>query len=189
MDIDDLVCFYDEENDCYRYSELKEQYLKHNFNLCNHIYTNGLTLRDSYISANMEVSKQIYANCDDIILKRIVTIGFKELLKNYIELRESNINDEMIKRYDLEHPIFKEAYELIGVNGISTCNYVESAIQELIYAKSDKTLNLLYNEFYKIVGDGNFIDNKTAKNIINSIYTKHKIKSGKSSVTVLNGCK
>lgn len=189
MDIDDLVCFYDEEKDCYLYSELKEQYLKHNFNLCNHIYTNGLTLRESYKNANLETSNQVYANCDEVVLKRIVTVGFKELLKNYIELREANTDDEILKRYELEHPIFEEAYELIGVNGISTCNYVESAIQELIYAKSDKTLSLLYNEFFKIVGENKFISNKDAKEVIKSIYTKHKIKSGKSTVTVLNGCK
>jgi len=189
MDIDDLVCFYDEETDCYIYSELKEEYLKHNFNLCNHIYTNGLTLRESYKNANLETSKQVYANCDEVVLKRIVTVGFKELLKNYIELREENTDTEMIKRYELEHPIFKDAYELIGVNGISTCNYVESAIQELIYAKSDKTLSLLYNEFFKIVGENKFVSNKDVKEVIKSIYTKHNIKSGKTTVTVLKDCK
>lgn len=189
MKIDDLICFYDEEADSYIYSELKEEYLKHNFNLCNHIYTNGLTLRDSYINAKLEISNEIYANCDEVILKKIITVSFKELLQNYIELRKSNSNDEIIKRYELEHPIFKEAYELLGTKGISTCNFVESAIQELIYAKSDKTMMLLYKEFYNIVGENNFIDSKTAKEIIKSIYTKHKVISGKSTVTVLNGCK
>jgi hypothetical protein len=188
MDIDDLICFYDEDADSYIYSELKEEYLKHNFNLCNHIYTNGLTLRDSYKNAKLETGKEIYANCDETILKKIITVGFKELLINYIELRKSNKDEEMINRYELEHPIFKEAYDLLGVKGISTCNYVESAIQELIYAKSDKTMSLLFNEFFKIVGENNFIDNKTAKEIIKSIYAKHKIKSGKCAVTVLNNC-
>ncbi|NEW81773.1 MAG: DEAD/DEAH box helicase family protein [Mariniphaga sp.] len=189
MEIDDLICYYDEENDCYKYSELKEKYLRHNFNLVNHTYQNGITLRDTYIKANMNVTKQIYANCDDIILNKITTVGFKELLKQYIELRESNEFSAIIERYEMEHPIFKEAYNVIGKNGISSCNYVENEIKELIYAKSDRTLSLLYNEFYKLVGEDIFIENKEAKKVIESIYTTHKIKSGKTAVTILKNCK
>jgi hypothetical protein len=188
MDIDDLMCYHDAETDKFVYSEMKEKYLEYNYNLCNHTYTDGLTLRQNYRNAKLNNGSDISRNDDDVILRTIVSIGFRELLEQYIELRENNIEKALILRYELENPLFKKAYDLLGRSGIASCKYVEKKIKEQVFAKSDDTMQAIYTAFYKKVGADNFITLAEAKKVLRDILTLYNVKGASPKVTMLNQC-
>ena len=189
MTIDDLVCYYDEDDDKFVYSELKEKHFRFNYNVVNHIYTNGVNVRESYNNAGLKPGNQVWTgSLEDVVLKKITKVGFRELIEEYIKLRESN-QDDIAEVFELEHPLFKEAYDKLGASGIRTCGYVEKDIKERLYAKDDNVLEVVYRNFFNTVGDNNFISNKEAKELLKNIYAKFKITSVKPTTSMLKECK
>ena len=191
VDIDDLVCYYDKEDDKFLYSELKEKYFRYNFKLVEFIYSNGLNIRESYLKSGYSPKEYKMGKLEETLLKTITKVGFKELLQKYIELREEPGTSEvliLIDQFNREHPLFKEAYDKLGKAGINTCSFVEKRIKEKLYATDDKTLDVVYRNFYDKVGENIFISNKKAKDLLIEIYAKFKITSFKPTVSMLKNC-
>ncbi len=184
MDIEDLICYYNEDSDLYEYSELKEKYLRYNYKLVNHIYENGLTLRTAYEQANLNgVDNTI--NIDDIVLSKAKTVSHSELLKQYIELRKLNTDPTLIKRYEIEHPHFKQAYDILGEKEIAGAFYLEGRIKERLYFKSPNVLNLIATKVYNQT-NGQFITNKEAKQLVALALDELKITQYKPTTALLN---
>jgi hypothetical protein len=190
MDIEDLLCYYDKDSDKYIYSEDKARYMEYNHNLVNHIYSSGLQIRSAYADAGfMTEEDEYYRDDEGIILKKIATTGFKELLQQYIALRKDGTNDDIILRYELENPIFKQAVDQLGESGIKTCKWMESKIAERVFATSPETIILITNEFHKQVGNDVFISKANAKKLLQSIYEKYEIKGVRPTLSVLSKSK
>lgn len=189
MTIDDLVCYYDEIDDKFVYSELKEKHFRFNYTVVNHIYANGLNIREAYIKSGLDSGTQNWTGkLEDVVVKKITKVGFRELLEEYISLRETG-QDEIAATFEAEHPLFKQAYDKLGASGIKTCGYVEKEIKERLYAKDDSVLEVVYRNFFKKIGDGNFISNKEAKAILIDIFKLFKITSVKPTTTMLKNCR
>ena len=172
-DVSDLFCVFNGES--FEYSHFKEQYTRFNYNLTQSIYKNGLSLKQAYNKAGLIANDlNAYNKSDDVIIKKIVTVSFRELIEQYITLRLDGTDVLMVDRFNIEYPLFKDAFELIGKSGISTCGYVESKIIEAI--KTKKSMNLVYREFLNIVKPNTFISNKDAKEILKTIYSNLGIK-------------
>jgi hypothetical protein len=190
MDIEDLLCYYDKDTDKYIYSEDKAKYMEYNHNLVNHIYSSGLQIRSAYANAGfMTEEDEYYRDDEGIILKKISTTGFKELLQQYISLRKDGTNENMILRFELENPIFKPALDQLGESGISTCKWMESKITERVIATSPETVLLITNDFHKQVGDDVFISKADAKKLLQSIYEKYDIKGTRPKLSLLSKSK
>jgi hypothetical protein len=194
LDIDDLVCYYDDVDEVFVYSELKEKYFRYNYRVVNEVYTNGLSIRDAYINAGLDAGKQGWTGkLEDVVLASIVTFGFKEMFEQYADLRESTTFSigklELIEQMEKEEILLKPAYDKLGRKGVKTANYNEKDIKERLYATDDKTLEVVYKNFFNKVGDGNFISNKDAKQLLINIYKKFKITSYKPTTTMLKECK
>lgn len=183
--IDNLICYYDEDEDAFVYSDIKEKYLKYNFHLCNHIYKNGATIREAYIESGLQIQKQEYDNLsDDVVLNRIATVSFRSLLEQYIELRQTNSSIGLIQSLENEYPIFKQAYNELGISKIKSSGYVESKIKEMLYARS--AINTAFEVFYNKYGDST-IPVKEIKKELQEIYDRLKI-SKKAKATDLKDC-
>lgn len=175
----DFIVFNDETN-LYEYSDFKEKFSDYNYELTQHIYNNGLNVRQAYLEADIDPGKQQYTWNEDKdveLVKRVTTVSFKTLLEQYIELRESNEDLDLIKQYELEHPIFKEAYDKLGVKGINSCKFVEDNIKEKLYAtdvsKSKELKNILLDKF----STDTFYTLKEVKAELQNIYNSLGIKS------------
>lgn len=184
-DVSDLFCIFNGET--FEYSHFKEQYTRFNYNLTQSIYKNGLSLRQAYNKAGLVANDiNTYSKFDETIIKKIVTVSFRDLLEQYITLRVENENHLMIERFNVEYPLFKDAFDLIGKSGISTCGFVEAKIVEAV--KTKKSINLVFSEFYNVVKTDTFISNKDAKEILKTIYKKLDIK-GTPTASILKGSK
>jgi hypothetical protein len=183
---EDLLCYYSKDDDKYIYSEDKAKYMEYNHNLVNHIYSSGLSIRNAYADAGfMTEEDEFYRDDEGIILKKIATTSFKELLQQYIDLRKDGSNEEMIMRYELENPLFKPAYDQLGESGIKTCKWMESKITNKVIATSPDTVLFVSNEFHKQVGDDVFISKADAKKLLQSIYEKYDIEDGSPKISIL----
>lgn len=194
MDIDDLVCYYDDDSEVFVYSELKEKYFRYNYKVVNEVYVNGVSIRDAYINAGWEAGKQQWVGkLETIVLSTLVTFGFKEMFDQYVSLKEdgdmSVDGASLIEQIEVENELIKLAYDKLGKQGVKTANYNEKAIKEKIYATSTAVLDVVYRNFHKEVGDNNFISNKNAKKLLKSIYLKFKITSQKPTVSMLKDCR
>jgi len=172
-DVSDLFCLFNGES--FEYSHFKEQYTRFNYNLTQSVYKNGLSLRQAYNKAGLVATDiNMYGKFDEIIIKKIVTVSFRDLLEQYIQHRLENNNHLLIERFNLEYPLFKDAFDLIGQSGINTCGFVESKIIDAVKLK--KSINTVYREFLNIVGLNKFISYTEAKDILKTIYDKLEIK-------------
>jgi len=149
LNIENDFIVFNEETKMYEYSELKQKFYEYNYYLTQHTYKNGLSVRRAYEDANLDSSnEERVANKDSHIelTKRITTVSFKTLFEQYIELREDENSDKnLIKRYELEHPIFKDAYEKLGAKVINSCKFNEKAIREKLFLNSSDVVQLLKN--------------------------------------------
>lgn len=183
-DISDLFCVFDGQ--ALEYSHFKEQYTRFNYNLTQSIYKNGLSLRTAYDKAGIVgVDWNLYNEFDETIIKKIVTVSFRDLLEQYIELRKRNENLILIQRFETEYPLFKEAFDQLGESKINTCGFVESKIIEAL--KTVKSMDSVFCEFYKEVGPDRFISSADAKELLKKIYLKLDIK-GSPTASLLKKC-
>lgn len=187
IDTESLICYYDQKTDEYVYSEDKAVSMIYKHHLANHIYSNGVLMRNAYNEAGFipDENDETEIFDDNTIVKKIATNGFRELLQQYIALRNKGTNLHLIARFELENPLFKVAVDQIGESGIKSCKWMESKIRERVIATSPETILLVVNEFFKGVGNETFISKAKAKALIKSIYTKLNIKGVTPSLDVL----
>lgn len=182
FNLDNYFITYDDATKTYEYSELKEKFADFNFELTQHTYTNGLSIRKAYEDAGISAGNQIQtyeADRDTQLVKRVTKVGFKILLEQYIELREkANPEDnELIKRYELEHPIFKEAYEYLGKKAINSCKFNEKTIKSKLYSTSTDSVQAVKELLFKRFKPGDELPVKEAKAELQNIYDTLNIKT------------
>jgi len=177
LNLDGDFCYYNELTDVFEYSEMKEKFSDYNFELNQHIYKNGINIREAYLKAGIDPKYQEYRNYDDVVLKSIVTVSFQTLLEQYIELRnQRNADEDLIERYEKENPLFKDAYNRLGEKKINSLKFCKEAIEEALYSTNDSVRNALYESFIRKVGENNFISNADAKELLKNIASVLKIK-------------
>ena len=180
LSIDDGFLTFDEETKLYSYSDLKEKFADFNFELTQFTYTNGLSIKKAYEENGIDAGKQIQSHIDTKelqLIKRITRVGFKSLIQQYIELREKNSEEdfELIRRYEFEHPIFKDAYEKLGQKVINSSKFNEKTIKEKLYANSassEEAVKELLSQYYK---SGDQVLVKEVKANLQSIYDTLRI--------------
>jgi len=102
----------------------------------------------------------------------------------------------MILKYEMEQPLFKQAYDQLGKSGIVTCKWVEGKIKEMVRITAPETMLAITVEFLQrlkakkpvkariTVGEmksqksdtGIFVTNTEAKGILAEIYNDYHIK-------------
>jgi len=190
LNIDNDFIIFDEETKTYDYSELKEKFADFNYELTQYTYTNGLSIRKAYEDSGIKAGNQIQtylADKDTQLVKRVTKVGFKILLEQYIELREKNRKEdaELISRYELEHPVFKDAYDKLGTKIINSCKFVEKNILEKLYSTSNSSENAIKELLRAKYKKGDIVPVKEAKAELQNIYNTLKIKS-KAKATELS---
>lgn len=180
FDLENVFISY--ENNEMKYSDIKEKYEQYNYYLTQEIYKNGLSLKTEYNNEGEDINK--YSEFDSIVINKIKTWSFKDLLKEYIELKNEGDNDYMINRYEQEYPLFKEAYYKLGEKKINSCKYVEKTIIEKL--KEINSLDMVFNLFIKRL-NVDFIPNSDAKILLKYIYKELNI-IGNPTASLLDNC-
>ncbi|PJJ48813.1 DEAD/DEAH box helicase family protein [Hymenobacter chitinivorans] len=178
-DLESDFILYNEEEDRYEYNEIKEKFAEFAFNLTNSIYKNGLALRKAYSEAGVDAGDEGYVYADEFddqdFIKSVSTSSFKDLLIHYCHLRDMQLlydERELIKQYEREYPKFKYYYERLTSAEISTCKYVERALDEKIYSKSPQVKNAVAKEVFLAFKLNLFYSLKDAKQMLKDIYKK-----------------
>lgn len=192
-DVEDLPCYYDEEEDNYILSELKLKYLYYQRNLSLNVYRNGLTLQAAYKNADIESYKHKYDSVDSSILESITTVGFKQLYTIYSDLMSKESRDltetAFLLKFRQENPTIVEAYTKLGDKKVNTLHYNEKDIQAALVCNSDSGLQVIFTQFFKQVGNNVFISNEDAKKVLLGIINKYRMVGVKTSTTILEECR
>lgn len=180
--MDDYFVSFNEETKILEYSDLKEKFADFNYELTQHTYTNGLSIRKAYEDNGIEagIQNQTWlADRDTQLVKRVTKIGFKILLEQYIELREQNNkeDEELITRYEFEHPIFKQAYNNLGKKAINSCKFNEKTIKEKLYSTSSTSMDAVKDMIEQQFKKGDQLSAKEVKAELQKIYDFLHIKS------------
>jgi len=189
--IDDYFISFNEDTKLLEYSDLKEKFADFNYELTQHTYTNGLSIRKAYEDAGISAGNQIqtsFLDRDIQLVKRVTKVGFKILLEQYIELREKNDEEDefMIRRYEFEHPIFKDAYEKLGKKIINSCKFSERAIKERLYSVSTTSIGAVKELLGDKFKSGQLVPAKEVKDELQNIYNLLKINSKAKATDVSN---
>ena len=181
FNLENYFITYDPDTKMYEYSELKEKFSDFNFELTQHTYTNGLSIRKAYEECGISAGNQIqtYQLDRDIqLVKRVTKVGFKILFEQYIELKEKNNNEdeELLKRYELEYSIFKEAYDKLGKKVINSCKFSKKTIRERLYSTSSTSESAVKELLRGKYKQGDLISVKEVKAELQNIYSTLNIK-------------
>lgn len=197
LDVDGDLCYYNEEDDSYVYSPLKEAYMKYNYKLVNKVYESGVALRD-YAESFKRDSKRASIDINSIQLEKMVSSNFSKMLKTYVLLREEfkgtleldGAVEGLVKKYELEIPLFKEAYDRLGVGRLGTLDYNKKRIIADLYDESNVLKKGFYAMIFKSVGNGNFISTVDLKMLMVDVAEKIGMKTTKGFTTnLLKDCK
>ena len=191
FNLENYFITYDALTKTYEYSELKEKFADFNFELTQHTYTNGLSIRKAYEDCGISAGNQIqtYQLDRDIqLVKRVTKIGFKILFEQYIELREKNdsSDEDIIARYELEHPLFKEAYEKLGRKAINSCKFNEKTIKEKLYSTSTTSIEAVRDLLSQKFKKGDQVLAKDVKAELQNIYDTLHIKAKAKATDISN---
>lgn len=170
------------EDNQFEYSELKEKYEQYNYHLTQKIYKNGLSLKTEYDTESIDLN--YYKKHDDIIINKITTVSFKDLLIEYINLRKDTDDLKIVKQYESEYPIFKEAYEKLGEKRINSCKFIEKNIIEKLNEINSK--QIIFDTFKNRLTQS-FISNANTKELLKKIYKDLNIQ-GTPTASILNDC-
>jgi hypothetical protein len=180
LNIENDFIVFNEETKLYEYSELKQKFYEYNYYLTQHTYKNGLSVRRAYEDANLDSgNEERVANKDSHIelTKRITTVSFKTLFEQYIELREDENSDkDLISRYELEHPIFKDAYEKLGAKVINSCKFNEKAIRDKLYLSTSESTQLIQKLVIQDLDIDRIYTLSEAKQLLAKIYSQLNLK-------------
>lgn len=171
MSMQDLFCYHDKENDAVEFSELKQRHYDHKYELENSLYTNGHSVRYGYEQAGLDPGQQQYIKSEDVAIKQITTTGFGPMLEYYISMRQDMDSSlEHLNQIEKEFPLFKEAYNVLGISVMKTCKFKKSHIeQKLLANECSHFRERIYNQFFEEIGEDQFVSNKEAKVILKSI--------------------
>ena len=92
----------------------------------------------------------------------------------------------MISRYEREHPLFKEAYERLGLKTISSCKFNEKLIKQKLYDSSYISQNAIIEKLEQKFKVGDKISAKEAKLELQKIYDELNIKSRAKATDINN---
>lgn len=162
--------FLSHEDNEMHYSDMKEKYEQYNYYLTQEIYKNGLSLKTEYKNEGDDIN--MYSAFDDIVINKIVSVSFKDLLSEYIELKNEGENTYMIERYEKEYPLFREAYYKLGEKKISSCKYVEKNIISKL--KEINSLDIVF-DLVSSKMTANFVSNSEAKKLLKEVYSELNI--------------
>jgi hypothetical protein len=160
------------EGEGFKYDELKEKLNRYIYEVVRGIYTNGLALRESYLTAGFDVTQpQEFYLCKDIVQASKASDSWEELLKDYVELM--NRPDEFRNFYKLndialKEPTIPETYKLLGPAKLNALGYKKHRIDpEILTVKSSQTIR----EALKLkLTVGNVYSKKELKQILQDIY-------------------
>jgi hypothetical protein len=168
----DAKLFICPDGEGFKYDELKENLNRYTYEVVRGIYTNGITLRESYLSAGFDVTQpQEFYLCKDIIQASKASDSWEELLKDYVELM--NRPDEFRNFYKLneitlKEPSIPETYKLLGPAKILALGYKKHRIDpEILTVKSSQTIREALKDKLTV---GNVYSKKELKQILQEIY-------------------
>jgi hypothetical protein len=169
----EAILFIKQDDNSFKYDELKELLNRYIYEVVRGIYTNGLTLRESYLKAGYDVSQpQEFYLCKDIINAASQSESWEELLKSYVELKSRpdefqnfyTLNDIAVKEPDIPN-----VYKLLGPAKLNALGYKKHRIlPELLVVESSQTIREALNSKLEV---GKVYSNKELKKILQDIYS------------------
>jgi hypothetical protein len=175
---------FNEETQEVEFNEFKYLNDKFRFDVINHIYKNGLSIRDAYIKAGFDVSEsQQYENyCDTFISTSTKKETFRDCAEEYCDLKDNGslfnfMTSERINEIEVMFPTIKKAYEEIGTNEMRANGYHQTKIANYITANSTEAKNAIYFNLCKHFEVGKRYTSKEIKATMQNTYNRLEVKA------------
>jgi hypothetical protein len=154
---------YDEAEDSFVLSKMMINFSKYQYDLLYNIYAEGFSVLSSYPKEYFQASgRSSIREKNKLEIKLVTNVNFGSLLKDYLELKTKGSETDLIEKFELEYPIFEQAYNRIGVSGISSLNYSKTKIERFLKIYSSRNIDTYLSSL--IGSDENyFISNKDLK--------------------------
>lgn len=206
LSLEDDYLFYNEDTNQLEYDYLKEMSEAFEFSITNDIYANGFSVRQAYLKAgyNAESSEERF-KIEESFISTATRASFKQQIQEYIKLRKEQLetpqfifdNDLIInpkldelqnKLYLIErsNPTFKEAYEVLGANGIVTKRYSKTAINLALYEESNEVKDAIKHSVFTKLKKRGFYSSNQIIEVLQEVYDRHKIKKKVKSADILS---
>lgn len=127
------------------------------------VYRDGFAVRQAYAqSKKFELTNQETMKELDIVMKRALTVGYQELIKDYFE----NPSDD----YDLEYPEFRSYKKYLTIQEIHSMSYNKEKLMKAVEDKRN-----LYQVFRTIHREG-FVSRNELRQLFKAEFDKRGIK-------------
>ena len=154
-----------------------------NYGIVNGQFASKCNMNTALTEAGFKVAEEMIPMGQDIQLENMITIEktpFKEIFEEYVEIRAGAMfNPDCFRRsrIEVEKPLVKEAYEVLGADKVREMNYNQKGIKRELVKRMDETLDI--KAFYLL--DGQLpkqvaIPKTEIKTIIQNVYNELGIK-------------
>lgn len=187
MDMDDDYSYYNFDTNLLEFNEFKKLNEEFNFEIINGIYKNGLSVRESYIKAGFDISNnQEFINVEESFFENLARYSFKEILKEYCQLLETDEKNPRIKQIESLEPDIKSYVNCLGIPAIRTLKYVRGSIKLAIYNSCDEVTDALSTSLKERFKSGTFYSSEEIKKVMAEEFQKLKIKKAAKATTITN---
>ena len=118
-----------------------------NYGIVNGQYATQCNMKDSLTKAGLHVNQEMIIADPDIELENLSSIqktSFKDIFEEYVEIRTGSMfNPDCFRRsrIEVEKPLVKEAYEVLGADKVREMKYHQSNIKREITKLKHETLD------------------------------------------------
>ena len=172
---------YDEDSNTVSLNEMKINYLIYKFESVDEVYKNGVTIREAYANAGMDVSVSqqwefIAAECLQNVTR---CTRFKELYIEYLEELKKSVAGQRTpraKKIESIYPTINRITQLITPEEVQSRNYNITMVNDLLYHRLPETQDAIKEQLKPIYKSGRFYSNKFIKSQFVELYNRLFIK-------------
>lgn len=181
--LEDSFFMFDEASKTFKIDELKIRNAEWEYRIVNETYTNGASIRESYLKAGFDVTiAQQWCNSTEDFIESATKTNWNQQLEGYIKARE-NKDDETAAEWLAYDPQFKTIYETLGAKKCNTLDYSKTQITQAMFECSTLVVDSVKQRLVKTLKAGEFYSCEYLKDLIAGIYEEFKIKkSAKASL-------
>lgn len=176
MDLEDDYSYYNPDTNELEFNELKMLNEEFNYSIVNEIYTNGLSIRESYLKAGYDVSElQEYEYLEEDFLNKVSGYNFREVLEEYCQLIDNNENNNRQEQLVRLEPTIKDVVNELGTSRVRSLSYSKSAINKELYQSSTEVTEAVKETLIDLFESNKFYSSKDIKELMQKEFSKLKI--------------
>ncbi len=181
-DDDSDYTYYNKKTNQLEFNELKRLNEDFEYNIVYETYTNGLSVRESYMKAGFDLTDaQKWEKIEEDFIDTLTTLQFRDIIKEYVDIidckncEDCTHDDMRLKHLECLEPEIKDIIVQIGTSKVRSLKYNLKRINQHLYSGSNEVTNAIKARLDITIEKNKIYPSSEIKTMLQGIYNNLKI--------------